>query len=623
MNKKCSIFYYFFIFCREEECLLDFYYLQLRKRYPGVREREELPITLPELAGIFQCSSRNVNLVIRRMEEAEWIRWIPGRGRGHLSRIVFLVPVESVVLERAQGFVEKGDIQQAFAFLEEQSHLPSVKDRFVYWLDTHFGYRPEVKGEERTDALRLPYSKPVHCLDPAMLTFVVESHIAQQIFDTLVKYNLKTEEIEGGLAHYWTTCENGTRWTFYLRKGVYFHNGREMTSHDVRFTLERLQSEELRSPFRWLFSDVLEVSTVDRYTVSMKLRRPNPLFLHHLSFDRASIVPEDAVSQLGPAFRRTPVGTGPFKVQQHDENMLVLEAFSRYYDKRAHLDRIEIWYTPELMRKASCIDSPAYMMRYQENRGSEIPKDWKVIETIGRDCSFIIFNLNIPGPQRQLAFRKAFMHGVDRQRLIPPGEEERTAFARWFYAVDQERSNTDDQYEPILARRYLAESGYEGETLILSVSKGFAEMAEAIASQLAGIGIRIEIRELVPGWQDYGFDPIRSAHLSLRRNVLDHDLELSIIELFLSDQCSVRTHLGEELQQQTDWLISRMYQEGSPLTREGYLNRLQQLIREEAHVFFLFQHTQRTVFHPSLKNVSLNALGWVQFRELWFEPIAH
>ncbi|UUZ93892.1 hypothetical protein LJK87_04205 [Paenibacillus sp. P25] len=105
--------------------------------------------------------------------------------------------------------------------------------------------------------------------------------------------------------------------------------------------------------------------------------------------------------------------------------------------------------------------------------------------------------------------------------------------------------------------------------------------------------------------------------------MLDHNLALSVIELFQSEvSCSLRTHLGTELREQTDWLIDRLYQEGSQVTREGYLRRLQNLIQEEAYVFFLFQHTQRTLFHPSLKNVSLNALGWVQFRDLWFEPVA-
>ncbi|UUZ93890.1 SgrR family transcriptional regulator [Paenibacillus sp. P25] len=141
--------------------MLDYYYMQLRKCYPNVKEREEVAITMQELAGIFQCSGRNVNLVLRRMEETAWIRWIPGRGRGNSSRMVFLIPAEEVALETAQGLVEKGDIQQAFAFLEEQSHLPSVKDRFVYWLDTHFGFHPEVRGKQRSDILRSPYSKPI------------------------------------------------------------------------------------------------------------------------------------------------------------------------------------------------------------------------------------------------------------------------------------------------------------------------------------------------------------------------------------------------------------------------------------------------------------------------------
>ncbi|UUZ79979.1 ABC transporter substrate-binding protein [Paenibacillus sp. P26] len=568
----------------------------MRKCYPNVKEREEVAITMQELAGIFQCSGRNVNLVLRRMEETAWIRWIPGRGRGNSSRMVFLIPAEEVALETAQGLVEKGDIQQAFAFLEEQSHLPSVKDRFVYWLDTHFGFHPEVRGKQRSDILRSPYSKPIRCLDPALLTYVVEAHLGQQIFDCLVKYNAKTDEIEGGLAHYWTVCDKGLHWTFYLRKGVYFHHGREMTAEDVRFTLERLKGEELRSPHRWLFSGVESVEVRDKYIIRLKLRRANPLFLYHLSFERAAIVPEDAVRRLGENFRQMPVGTGPFRIVQHNESMLVLEAFSRYYDKRSHLDRVEVWYTPELLRKASSVESPPYLMRIQDCKeltSGEIPQDWKVIEAVGRDSSFLTFNLNLPGPQQQLSFRKAFIHGVDRKKLIPPGEEDKTALSRWFYALDQDLSSTDEQYDPILARRYLAESGYAGETLTLLTSDAawFTGAARELATQLAELGIVIEIQPFRSG--EDRLEQIAAAHFSLIRNVLDHNLALSVIELFQSEvSCSLRTHLGTELREQTDWLIDRLYQEGSQVTREGYLRRLQNLIQEEAYVFFLFQHTR-------------------------------
>ncbi|MFB0846372.1 ABC transporter substrate-binding protein [Paenibacillus oleatilyticus] len=599
--------------------MIDFYYLRLRKKYAEVKEQAEIEITLTELTDIFQCTARNVNLVLKRMEEAGWIHWTPGRGRGHRSKIVFLAKSETIALESAQALVKKGDIQQAFAYLEEHSALPALKDQFVYWLDSHFGYRPEVKNDTLMDTLRLPYSKRIACLDPALITFVVECHMVQQIFDVLIRMNTKTGKIEGGLAHYWTNGNNGKAWTFYLRKGVFFHHGREMTSEDVKYSIERHSCKELGSPFRWLFADVERIETIGSYAIRIHLRRPNPLFLHHLSYDRTSIVPQDAVTELGEAFRRMPVGTGPFRVVQHDDNMLVLEAFPRYFDRRAHLDRIEIWYTPELMRKASHLQPPNYMMRHQCDTAEELPKDWQTIQTIGRDCSFFTFNLNLPGPQQKLAFRRAVVHGIDRKLLVPSSAPGDVTFAKWFYEENREPSDTDEQYDPILVKRLLAESGYDGEELLLVHSPHHKWFAENLQTQLGEIGIKVKLNETKWGTSERD-EIVRSSHFTFNRNVLDHDVELSVIELFLADNCVVRMHLGDELKQQTDFIIERLYQEGSPVTRGTYLNRLRQLVTDQAYVLFLFHHTQRTVFHPSLRNVSLNSLGWVRFRDLWFEP---
>jgi SgrR family transcriptional regulator len=601
---------------------MEDYYIKLRKQYSDVKDEEPFEITLPELAELWQCTARNVNLVLRRMVEECWIAWEPGRGRGHRSRMTFLIKADAVALLTAQTFVRKGDLQQAFSYLEQNAHLSAVKDQFVYWLDTQFGFRPETVNEQTTDTLRLPYHRPIGCLDPAMLTFVVECHMIRQIFDNLVRYNEQNDSIEPGLAHYWSANKSNTEWVFYLRKGVYFHHGRELTAKDVRFTLNRLRQDEKLSPFRWLFEGVVELEVISTYVIRIRLREANPLFLHHLSYDRAAILPEDAVLELGEAFRRKPVGTGPFRVVQHDDNMLVLEAFSKYYEKRAHLDRIEVWYMPELDRKASHLEAPMYQMRYQDCRyNGEIPSGWNVVETVGRDCTYVTFNLSIPGPQQQLALRRALMHAIDRKELtssqhMSAGD---VTLAQWFFDQQQERSDTDGQYHPMLSKRLLDECGYQGEPLVFAISPAFYSTALVMAAQLERIGVRLELLEL-PAEHDERVRLIQTSHLSMCRNVMDHDLELSVIELFLAENSHVRSHLGSELQQQTDWLIHRLYQEGSPLTRSGYLRRLQQLIAEQAYILFLYHTTQRTVYHPSLKNVSLNSLGWVQFRDLWFEP---
>ncbi len=600
--------------------ILEHYYLTLRKQLPNALEKEEIEVTLPQLTEWLHFSSRNVNLVLRKMEEQSWIQWLPGRGRGHRSRIVFRISRETLVLQMAQGHVGKGDLQRAFACIEEYDYLPNLRDQFVYWLDSQFGYRPEGNDGERTDTLRVPYHNPIQCLDPPFITFVVESHMAKHIFDNIVRYNRQTKTIEPHLAHHWCHDKTGTSWLFYLRKGVLFHHGREMTAQDVKFSLDRIRDEDVDSPYRWMFENVEKIEVYDRYAVRIKLSQPNSLFLHCLSFDRASIVPEDMVLSLGDAFKHKPVGTGPFQVVSHDNNMLVCEAFNRYFDKRAHLDRIEIWYTPDLQSKVSYVERTMYRIR---TRGGEESREQRNnLKILSDGCSkMLTFNLKLDGPQQQLSFRQAIIHGIDRRRSELLNSDD-AYLADWFVPrVDTSRQ--DMLYNPELAEQLLKESGYQGEPVLLAVSKANMEEAEALRKLMGEMGINLQL-EVFSDDPKQRIVTVERSHLCLYVIILDDDLVLSILELFLADNSFVRRHLSDELIAELIQIIEKIFRIDLEYGSDGqmeWINELERLVKKNAAVFFMYRWQQRTFYHPSLRGVSLNSLGWVPFRDVWFEPV--
>ncbi|MFE5320062.1 ABC transporter substrate-binding protein [Paenibacillus sp. NPDC056579] len=602
--------------------MLEQYYLTIRKQLPNVMEGEEVEVTLPQLTEWLHFSSRNVNLVLKKMEEESWIRWLPGRGRGHRSKIVFRITRESVAMRLAQDYVGKGDLQLAFAWIDEHAYLPALRDQFVLWLDRHFGYRPEETEEDRTDTLRIPYNKPIQCLDPPYITFVVESHMAKQLFDNLVRYNKHTKTIEPQLAHHWCRNEAGTEWIFYLRKGVLFHHGREMTSHDVKFTLDRICRDAGDSPYYWMFEDVERVEVINRYTVRIELARPNSLFLNCLSFDRASIVPEDLVQSMGELFKRTPVGTGPFQITQHDNNMLVCEAFTRYFDKRAHLDRIEIWFTPELNCKSSWVERTVHRIRTPDSE--ETMEQTNHVEILSNGCSkMLTFNLKMEGPQQRLAFRQALIHGVDRKRLELLTSPLESMLADWFVPKEHGAAAQEELYDPEHAKQLLKDSGYHGETLLLAINEASAEDGKALQKLLGEMGIRIQL-------EITGEDPaermmqVERSHICWYNITMDDDLILSILEVFLAGNSFVNVHLNDEFMTEMKPIIRQIYTADSihgPSGQLAGIEQLERLVKKHAAVFFLYHCQQKTTYHPSLKGVTLNALGWLPFGEVWFEPV--
>src|SRR5690606_7657063 len=116
-----------------------------------------------------------------------------------------------------------------------------------------------------------------------------------------------------GLAESWESSEDGLTWTFHLKQGVQWHKGfGEFTADDVVFSFNRVQSEELASPFRDRIP-IAAVEAIDDYTVRITLSSPDPTFLLKLiNYHAGNIVSRKAVEAAGGDISRNPVGTGPF-----------------------------------------------------------------------------------------------------------------------------------------------------------------------------------------------------------------------------------------------------------------------------------------------------------------------
>jgi MarR-like DNA-binding transcriptional regulator SgrR of sgrS sRNA len=598
--------------------ILEQYYLKIKQLHPNEIQGASFEITLQELTDLFECSSRNVNLILRKMEEQQWIEWVAGRGRGNRSQMTLLVSQESLVLQIAQEMVEKGDLKQAFSYLEEYAHLPFVKEQFMFWLDTHFGYRTETRNMDVMETLRIPYDKTIQFIDPAFMYYAVESHLIKQIFDCLVRYNVKTDSMEPHLAHYWTKNEQGTDWCFYIRKGIYFHHGRELTSHDVKFTLERLQDDEVQSPFRWLVTNIERIEVVNNHVVRICLSEANHLFLRYLSFDPTSIVPRDAVKDMGEQFMKMPIGTGPFKLVKNDDNMIVLEAYHRYFDKRAHLDRVEIWMTPERDLNYEKRDTDSFQMRNYicGEKGLTVPSEWQEIETNAIASHFLSFNLSQEGPQQNKTFRRALFHGLDRKKLLVQMVSMDAKAVGGFFP-DSKLRLSESIYDLQFAKKLLAESGYKQEKVTVYGAKSnqsmiwFMEQCELLGVKLEPIDPPINV--------ELQLAEIKKANISIGSIVTEDESDFSLIEIFLSENSGIHKHMSRGHLKQMEEIVKRVYKEPFSTKRFLIAKELEQMLKLDDAVLFLYHRHLHTQVHPSLKGVHLNSLGWVDFRRVWFE----
>ncbi|MFY0544587.1 SgrR family transcriptional regulator [Brevibacillus sp. H7] len=595
---------------------LAHHYLRVRNHFHGMADGVRIETSLQELAEVFCCTGRNVKIIVKQLADAKWIEWLPGRGRGHYSHLVFLAQTEEVAFQLAQQHVKRGYWNDALAVLNEFSTLPIQRERFLAWLSQQFGFRVEETEKRSLDTLRMPFYRPIPAIDPAFVTRRTEAHMVKQVFDTLIRYDAREKRFLPHVAHYWETNADRTEWTFYLRKGVLFHHGRELNAHDVKLTFERMRQPATGSPYRWMFAHVEEISVPRQSVLKIRLQRPNSLFLHFLSSERASIIPHEVVQERGERFAREPVGTGPFRLVRNDDTVFLLEAFPHYFQGRAHLDRIEIWIVPDIRVHGIINQLDAEHLHFHPFRKlTESTSLWKELDKVETGYKYIAFNLNRPGPQQQSNFRKALDLLLDRERMIAELGANRLFPASGFFPG---KAHLAVRARPEEARRLLRESGYRGEVLTFYTYEGSSNETDAewVQRQCREAGIELELHVLPIEQVKH---QAAEADLLLSGEVFDEDLEFGLTETFQQETSFYRAHWSPQLREAVDRQIARVLQEESCEQRMRLLEGIEELLKKECAVLFLYHSRQSTAYHSALEGVSLNALGWVDYKEIWFK----
>jgi SgrR family transcriptional regulator len=604
---------------------LTHYYLQLRTSFEPRVEGDPQRVTLEELAALLFCTTRNVKLLLKRMSELGWIKWEPGRGRGNASELTFLVPAGDMISKEAVELARKGDFKGAMELINRYGDRYPLRESFVEWLFSYFGYKAEEKEERRLDSLRFPLFLKIQTLDPIHAYFAGDVHLVDNVFDTLVRFNTATKSIEPRLAHYWETNADRTSWTFYLRKGVMFHHGREMTAYDVKFSLQRLSDPANNSTHRWIVSGIRDIVVLNRTTLRIELKRPNYMFLQHLSECCTSIVPEEICREHGELFSRLPVGTGAFRVDYHDEYVCRLRAFDGYYGERPHLDQVELWVLPEhmpgwaLRKEPQIVPFNCGFKGFTPSPLEFLPEEpgWERREEMVPGCSLITFNLQAPGPQRHAKFREAVDLVIDREALVRELYGSRSRPARSFLdygaAAEEPPAYPADTEK---ARKLLQEIGYDGWPLRVYTCRSDPQDLFWIRDRCLAVGINLDIHTLS---RDEIMKPQRMAEADMiHYSVVLEELEFTMLGILLQSNSFVGAHLSSDLKRFVTEEVERIQQQPKEEVRFVMLQELERRLKEQRAFLFLQQYSYEVAYHESLKGVTVNALGWVDFRKLFF-----
>lgn len=205
------------------------------------------------------------------------------------------------------------------------------------------------KGEfssPKTEAgvLRQALPSDITCIDPAKVQDTDYIEVVNNVYDGLVGYD-ENNRIVGRLAEKFESPDHGKTWVFHLRKGVKFHNGREVVADDVKWSIERALSPEIASPVAGIYLDDIAphgVKVVDPSTVSITLTQPRAYFLGKLTCPCAFVLAKEAVGKGAIETIAQSVGTGPFKLTElKPAERVVMVANPDYYLGKPKIERLE------------------------------------------------------------------------------------------------------------------------------------------------------------------------------------------------------------------------------------------------------------------------------------------
>jgi peptide/nickel transport system substrate-binding protein len=306
------------------------------------------------------------------------------------------------------------------------------------------------------------------------------------------------------LADRWYTTDS-KNYTFFLKKGVHFHNGREMKAADVKFVLERAANPETKHPFQKRYEIIREIIVKDDYTVSITLKEVNANFLLEMARQGSVIYPREAVDTLKSA----PIGTGPFTVADWVRGDRIVLAKNKDYHVKGlpHLDKVTFRFIPDpnsalAALKSGDIDVSAFGLG-PENV-VDLKKDPRFQVILGDTTNDVILAMNNSRkPYSDKRVRLAITHAINKEEVLKGAM---FGLGRILgsnvdplnpYFVDMSKAVP---YDPAQAKKLLAEAGYaNGFDAVLRVSPQYyytVRTGEVLVSQLAKVGIKVKIEQI-------------------------------------------------------------------------------------------------------------------------------
>jgi len=494
------------------------------------------------------------------------------------------------------------------------------------------------RSDKKTDApAAAPAAKPAgpKVLKVAIAVDVgkVDVHMTPQYQDRVTLLNVLEFLIgldENGapapiLAKDWKWAADGKTLTVNLREGVKFHNGQEMTSKDVKYSVDRVRT---KGPRKSEFAQVKEIVAKDKYVVDFQLSEPTSALLGALAnpIAPAVIIPDGEAERQGGEITK-PVGTGPFMfVEWVPDQLVKLKKFPDYKaddrtatgfagKREALVDEIIFRPIKEATVRAAALEKGevdiADDITYQDfNR---LKGNAKVTIEMVPSASFgdVRFGFKQGPFATNKKLRQAVMYGTNRQEMVDAltwklGKVANAGLPDFspFYGEEHKKPVAFDLDK---AKQLVKESGYDGREVVISYTLGiYKDMAVVLQAQLAAIGIKAKVDNLEAGssvakWNAGSFDIFVSG-LTLRPDPMNYYMP------FWHSKSTPTGYNNSEY----DRLNEEAVRATDNAKRKQIYGEIEKLVREDVPWYPLFHITQSQGYGKNVKGYKVWAAGYLR-----------
>jgi peptide/nickel transport system substrate-binding protein len=373
----------------------------------------------------------------------------------------------------------------------------------------------ETTAEETDDryggTLRVAFQNEWAGLDPHTVSSYSSYQVLNNVLEGLTTYDNELN-LQPGLAESWEQSEDGLTWTFQLRQGVMFHNGREMTAEDVKWSFERLIDPDTGAGNAGRVGPAdTQIEVLGDYAVAITHPEPFGIFPQSIAFDKSTgIIASESLEDDGSI--NIPIGTGPFQIAEVDgTTRLVLEKHNDYWQEGLpYLDEIVIEPIPDdTVRETALLGGEIdWVLSIAPQNFESLQENPDVVVATAPQLSYDYIGINLTRePFDDARVRQAIALALDRQVLCEAGyfglcepvQGPVGTGSPWYFEyapygqdLDQARQLLDDAGYP---------DGFEMELLPTTQYGETVRAAQVLQQQLAEIGIVASIN--APEWSEW------------------------------------------------------------------------------------------------------------------------